>query len=554
MKKNIIVIVIAIALALLLTLVAGCGGSDAPQTPATPGATSGNAAVAQSGALMHANEQGIDTLIVGTIADLESPSRLVYNFDVYTGTLSQLAPVYIDENAEVHPLATLFATTDFRTWTLTVIDGLTWHDGVSVTADDIKFTIESNALHDTGAPQTTYSEINVRDARTLDLVLPAPNVRHMSGLTTLRLYPKHEFANLADRADATVEQMTLGNGPFKFAGFDTEAGTFTFEAYDDFVWGRPNVDTVIFRQFGSPDMMNLALKAGEIDMVYAYAGGITASAAADLETSPNIRLIPIKDTSNPAVLVFNNNTSPGNDANIRRAVAHAINYDAVHNLFGSPYSVRTTAGFVPSGSLGFIDTPELSRDLQKAREYLAAAGATNTEGNGVAMYNGAPLTIELMVRSDIPVYERYAELLKLNLADVGIDLVFRITDVPTFREVTENTHAHQLMITRFTAFGMNMQAGMGTAYITGRGASLGQAQVFDPEFDAILDRLRTAATLDAYISAAAETQTYYAENLPALALLWDSYIQAVSSGLDGFFVDGTFGLLNAFTWFSIHEI
>jgi peptide/nickel transport system substrate-binding protein len=533
MKKTLALIITA---TMLITLLAACSPTSTT-TPPTP--------------TPEPKPVSIDTLIIGTAADLEIPSRSVYNFDVYTGTLSQLAPVYLDENAEVQPLATNFSSNDYKTWTLTVIDGLTWHDGFPVTADDIKFTIEYNALQSTGEPQTTYAEINVIDERTVNLILPSANVRHLSGLTTLRLMPKHIFESIADMTTATTEQMTIGCGPYKFSDYNADAQTYTFVAYEDFVWGKPNVNTVIFRSFGSVDTLNLALKAGEIDIVYAYAGGVGAAAAEDFKTADNVSLFSVKDTSNTAVFVFNNNLAPGNDINIRKAVASAIDYDKFHELFGSEYSVHSTAGFVPKGTYGYVDTPELVRDIDKAREYLTAAGAIDSDGDGIVEYDGAPLTIELMVRSDIPVYERYAELLQANLAEIGIKLILHITDVPNFREITEQTHTNQAMVTKFTAFGMAMQAGMGTGYMSGLSSSGGQGQIMDEAFDAVVQKLKTAATPAAYLSAAAECQQYYADNIPAIALFWDSYIQAYNASLDGFMVDGTFGILNARTWYSI---
>ena len=561
-KKKLICIFLS--LVLLLSALAGCGNTSATEAPSatgtrtgtTPSVTPSTNAGATSGTTPASEpppSNRIGTLIIGTAADLEAPSRLVYNFDVYSGTLLQLAPVSIDENSEVQPLAAEYATSDYKSWTFTVIDGLTWHDGHPVTAEDIKFTIEYNALQANGEPQKTYTEINVIDDRTVVLVLPEPNVNYLSSITTMRLKPKHIFENIGDMKDATTEQMTLGCGPYKFVGYDPDAGTFTFTAYDDFVWGKPNVDTVIFRMFGSVDTLNLAVKAGEVDMAYAYAGGVGAAAAADFATASNVKLIAIKDTSNTAVFVFNNSVSPGNNINIRKAIACAIDYDKFHELFGSEYSVHSTEGFVPKGTFGYIDTPELVRDLGKSREFLVAAGASDTDGDGIVEYDGKPLSIELMVRSDIPVYERYAELLKANLMEVGIELTFNITDVPNFREITEKTHTNQAMVSKFTAYGMGMQAGMGTSYLSGRGSSNGQGQIMDETFDAIINRLKTSATPDAYKAAAAECQTWYAKNMPAIALFWDSYIQAVNARLDGFVVDGTFGLLNTRTWFSITE-
>ncbi|MDR2501664.1 MAG: ABC transporter substrate-binding protein [Oscillospiraceae bacterium] len=533
-----------LALFLLLAVFAGCANTNTPAVSPTPSEAPVISATPEQPAR-------ISQIIIGTAADLETPSRAVYNFDVYSGTLLQLAPVYIDANAEIRPLATTFETSDYKTWRLTVIDGLTWHDGTPVTADDIKFTIEYNALQSTGEAQTTYEAINVINSSTVELVLPAANVRHLSSLTTLRLMPRHIFEGIEDYTTAALEQQVIGCGPYKFDSYNADARTYTFKAYDNFIWGQPNVDTVIFRSFDSVDTLNLALKAHEIDMIYAYAGGVGAAAAEDFKTADGITLLPVKDSSNTAVFVFNNNTAPGNDINIRKAVAYAIDYDKFHELFGSEYSVHSTAGFVPKGTYGYIDTPELTRDLAKAREYLAAAGATGTDGVTTAQYNGAPLSIELMVRSDIPVYERYAELLKANLAEVGIELVFNITDVPNFREITEKTHTNQAMVTKFTAFGMSMGAGMGAGYMSGLGSSNGQGQIMDEAFDGIVQKLKSAASPEDYLAAAAECQRYYADNMPAVALFWDSYIQAHSSELDGFTVDGTFGILNVNTWYSI---
>ncbi|MDR2530763.1 MAG: ABC transporter substrate-binding protein, partial [Oscillospiraceae bacterium] len=247
MKKPLSLI---LALALSFALFAGC--TTTPTPSATPTATqpaSAAPSVTESVTPEPTPEPRIERLIIGTAADLEVPSRAVYNFDVYSGTLSQLAPVYIDENAEVKPLAATFETTDYKTWRLTVIDGLTWHDGTPVTADDIKFTVEYNALQSTGEPQKTYDAINVVDASTVELILPAANVRHLSSLTTLRLMPKHIFEGIDDYTTAPLEQQVIGCGPYKFDSYNADARTYTFKAYDDFVLGKPNVETVIFRSF-----------------------------------------------------------------------------------------------------------------------------------------------------------------------------------------------------------------------------------------------------------------------------------------------------------------
>jgi peptide/nickel transport system substrate-binding protein len=495
----------------------------------------------------------IDRLVIGTTTDLEAPSRSVYNFDVFSGTLLQMAPVWMDEFGEFHPLLTEYEMLNPGVWRFKVIDGMAWHDGEPVTAEDIKFTIEYEALQSTGKPQTTYSALNVIDEKTLEMVLNVPNVRHLSGLTTMRIIPKHIFETLEVMADASEAQHTVGCGPYKFAAFDHAAGTVEFTANENYPRGSPRVKTIVFRIFGSPDTLHMALKNGEIDIIYAYANGIGVAAAADFAAYDTIKLKAVKDTSNTAVFVFNNNRSPGNDINIRKAVAYAIDYDKFRELFGSAYSTPSTEGFLPAGSLGYIDTPQLKRDLEKSKSFLAAAGAADIDGNGIVEYQGKPLSIVLDTRNDLPVYQRYGELLKANLAEAGIDLTLKPEDVPTFRTITEQTHTHEAMISKFTAYGMGMQAGMGAAYLDGNNPSLAQGQIMDPAYGAIVSRLKSAVDLEEYAAAAADCQRYYAETMPAIALFWDSYIQAYNARLDGFVIDGTFGLLNIQTWYSLAE-
>ena len=129
-------------LILLLALsVAGCAAGAANAAP-TQAPASGTASLAQPTAEPAAQptpepEKTIDTVIIGTTMEVLSANRSEYNFDVISGTLSQLAPVWIDESGEYRPLLCDYATGDSRIWTLTVREGMTWHDGEPVTAEGI---------------------------------------------------------------------------------------------------------------------------------------------------------------------------------------------------------------------------------------------------------------------------------------------------------------------------------------------------------------------------------------------------------------------------------
>ena len=125
--------------------------------------------------------------IVGTTAEILTANRSEYNFDVISGTLSQLAPVWLDENGDYHPLLCDYSTEDSKTWALTVREGMTWHDGQPVTAEDIAFTLTFLDAQEGGGYADRYENIEVADERTINLTLPAANPRELANLTVLRL-------------------------------------------------------------------------------------------------------------------------------------------------------------------------------------------------------------------------------------------------------------------------------------------------------------------------------------------------------------------------------
>lgn len=488
-------------------------------------------------------EAPIDSLIIGTTAEILSANRSEYNYDVLSGTLCQLAPIYIDENGRYAPQLCNWATDDSKTYTLTVRDGMRWHDGESVTAEDIAFTLNYLDTQNEGGYASRYESIEVVDEKTIKLTLPSADPRALGELSTLRIMPKHIYENVADYTTVPNELANIGCGPYKFDGFDSAAGVIKFSAFADYPEGAPSCQNIAVKLYSNEDTMYMALKAHEIDMVYKYSGGVSPSVIAELKESDGVTLTPVSNTANSAVLIFNNSVKPYDNVLVRRAIAYAIDYEGMRNAFGSEYAVSSRAGFIPNGTIGYTDTPVLSRDLTKASALLAEAGAVDSDGDGMLELDGEKLILPIMLRSDKSVHARYAEMLKNNLAEVGIDVTLDVREVASFRELTEQKRAHTAVITGLTAFGMAKNQGMASLYIWGEN-SMGYAQVSDPEYKALLDAAAACADMDDYIAKCADIQNYYAENLPAIALFWDSHVQAYSSRLSGFVVDGTFGLLN----------
>ncbi|MBC3887880.1 hypothetical protein GH810_06110 [Acetobacterium paludosum] len=499
-------------------------------------------------------QKTIDSMVIGTTMDIQSISRSDYYYNVLSGTLTHLALVRLDENNEIQPMMAEYSTADNgKTWTFVLKDGLKWDDGEKVTAEDVKFTIEYLDKMENAGRMDKLEAINIVNDQTIQLVYKTANIRALNDLTTLRIIPKHIFENVTDYAGFKDDAAAIGCGPYKFVRFDADAGVLEFEANPDYIGGKPNIKTINVKLFKNTDTMYMALKAEEIGMVYFYAGGIDPSAAADLKSSGNITLTEVQDTSNPLVLIFNNEKTPVNSLPVRQAIAKGIDYEKCRELFGSEYSIPSNYGFIPKSNEGYIDTAALKLDIDGAKKILSDAGAIDSNGDGILEINGTPLDLEILVRTDKPVYARVGELLQSNLKAIGINVILNSVDVPTFRSMTETEHTDVSMLSRFTSFGMNMGAGMSTSYLDGRLKSNAQGQIMDPAFASIVDKLKAATTMAEYDQAAKECQEYYAGSVPAIALYWDVYLQAYNSKYDNFTIDGTFGIVNQQTWYSISQ-
>lgn len=523
----------ALLLALLMVFVLSACGKD--KTDSNETKTSG---------------EEIDTFIVGTTAEIVTANRSEYNFDVISGALSQLAPVYLDADGNYQPLLCDYSTEDSKVWTLTVRDGMTWHDGEPVTADDIQFTLEYLDTQTDGGYAESYADIRVIDEKTIELELASPNPRQLSNLTTLRIMPKHIYEGVEDYTTVPNEQANIGCGPYQYTRFDADAGVVEFEAFAEYPDGVPAAKTVILKLYDNADTMYMALQKEEIDMVYKYSGGVDAAVISDLEDSGNLTLMPVSNTANAATFIFNNQVAPLNDVNIRKAIASAIDYAQFRTLFGSAYAVPSNAGFIPEGTFGYVETEELTRDLDAAKAYLKEAGCTDSDGDGIVEYQGEKVSIPIMLRDDKPDHARYAELIQSNLAEIGIEVTLDVQEVANFRELTEQKHAQSAVITGLTPFGMDKNQGMAALYLWGENA-MGYGQVYDEAYKALLDRADACTNMEEYKEVAAEIQQYYAETIPAIALFWDAHVQAFNSRYSGFVVDGTFGILNAQTWLNL---
>jgi peptide/nickel transport system substrate-binding protein len=247
------------------------------------------------------------------------------------------------------------------------------------------------------------------------------------------IYPKEVNGDPERFNSAYLNEIPITAGPFKLDEIDQTAKTVTI-VRDPKWWGPPaKLDRIVFRAL-SPDASINAFVSGEIDLV-------------DVGPNPSnykrvrgVRDGAVRSAAGPDYRHFTfNGTSPVlSDVNVRRAVAAAINRDALTraDLVGLNWPTRTM------GNHYFVNTQEGYRDNagevgrfdpDRAKQMLDRAGWRPGPG-GVRTKGGKPLVLRFVIPTGVATSRQEAELAQAMLRDVGVRLDIRAVPEGDFFE------------------------------------------------------------------------------------------------------------------------
>ncbi|GAB4427186.1 MAG: ABC transporter substrate-binding protein [Chloroflexi bacterium OHK40] len=355
---------------------------------------------------------------------------------------SHLVTYNVEYTAIVPDLAESWEISDDNlTWTFTLREGVTWHDGSPFTANDVAFSLEicldpasggcskaSQLLAIEGAQEfvdgtaTEIAGIEVIDPTTIAITTTTPNAPFLD--TLAETWILHE-ASLGTLDRATIDQsdywstVAIGTGPFKMSNH--EPGQFTeLVRFDDYFRGAPVLERLIRRSFADPAAALLALENGEIDLAY-----VTADEVARLRQNPNVTVIA-GPSQVDNFLSFNSVKTPiFGDPRFRQAILYAIDREAIietlYNGAATPVNcLYGNSQYIPdSVAAKYPYDPDQARALL---EEIGFDGAAVGEIELSTYYND-PLSLDVMTT------------IQAYLADVGITVTPRQMDGPSWTKL-----------------------------------------------------------------------------------------------------------------------
>jgi peptide/nickel transport system substrate-binding protein len=220
-------------------------------------------------------------------------------------------------------------STDKRTYTFHLRDGVKWHDGVAFDAADVDFTlhlIQNPDTRSTAAGNWDGVTVNAVNAQTVQFILPASYNGFLSTLARVGIVPEHV---LSDRQPKQLRidqfnQRPIGTGPFILNYLDINSNTIHVERNNDYFGGRAYLDAIQFTQFDDSKSLADAYAKRELD-------GLSQVDPAEADSLQKSGMLQINRFRLPSYVgaFYNTARPPLADPAVRRSLDQAIDRNMI---------------------------------------------------------------------------------------------------------------------------------------------------------------------------------------------------------------------------------
>ena len=465
------------------------------------------------------------TLVAGMQTD---PVGLDPHITNATSTRNMLENVYdtlvmFDSSLQIVPglAGSWEVSEDGLTWTFHLREGVRFHDGDTLQASDVVFSINRIKDPAVASPRAddfaVVADIQAPDELTVVMTLSEPFSPLLSKLAhSLNVIVSEDVV----REHGDLQQVVVGTGPFRFVEYVPQT-RLVLERNPDF-WGTdaegnrlPYLDGIVFQFYPDPTARTTAIQTGSVDFIE-----YVPSADVDiLRADPNIEVVGGL-SANFRSIYFNVERPPFDDVNVRRAIAYAIDEQAIVDLalFGTG-GVPATGTTIPASNYYGIDSsPYIGRDVEAARAALAASAYP--EG----------FEFDLYVTSTYDFLRTPAEVIQANLAEIGIRANIVAEDWSIYLpKALEGDFAA-------TILGESGQSDpddfLFNVFYTGNGGNLGNFS--DPELDRLLEEGRRVADQEQRRQVYVQAQERILDLVPHVFLFHSSQFEALRRDVRGF--------------------
>ncbi len=526
--------------AFMLILLLACTGQPA----AAPEATTAPAA-ATAPPVEPAPPAGPVTLRIGWAGSPDSLNPglgvLTEAYTIYELVYDSMYSLNLDGSLSPELADKIETSDDGKVWTFHIRDGVSFHDGAPLTAEDVAFSYNFYQANTDFPFLNTYTgyfetvEATAGNNVVITLTEAIPNLD--SQLYFLYILPQHIWEAVETPGEFENTAM-IGSGPFQLTEY--KQSEFVHLSANKAHFGMPpKIDEVVFQTFENKDALVQAIKTGQVDMITEMPN----TAVASLRNDPNVEVVSgaplapsvadiIFNLTTPEICPLEDGVCSGHpalrDINVRRALAHATDKQKIIDvvLLGLGEPGRT---LIPSG-LGhwYNDTLEdYAYDTAAANKLLDDAGYADKDGDGVReLPDGSqPLVFRINWPSDSTDAPREAELLSEMWAQIGVKTELQALDPDALTSICCPAFDFDIIL---WGWGSDPDSGfLLSVHLTEEiPTGTSESGYSNPVFDEMFAQQATALDLDARRQIVWDMQKILLDDLPYLVPYYALAVQA----------------------------
>ncbi|MEX2502103.1 MAG: ABC transporter substrate-binding protein [Trueperaceae bacterium] len=468
------------------------------------------------------------------------PGSLDMHADTTTASLDVNQAIYetllrFDQDMNLVPwLATDWEQLDEVTYRFDLREDVTFHSGAPFDAEAVKAHFDRMVLPaDPGLAQAYLffiEETVVIDEHTIELRLVEP---YGPTLAYLALpFTAIQDAARYEEIGSRFGVEPSGTGPFVMDQWN-RGSDLNLVANEDYWGGEPAVDGLQFRIIPEPGPRTIALQQGEIHATTQ----LSIQDVPGLQENPNVDVVVQPEPRRISWLI---NLEDGvlGDLNVRRALAHGIDYDlvidAILGEFGQPLH-----GFVTPESFGYLETP-FPYDPETATELLEESG-WERNASGMFERDGEVLSVTVITGNKMLRELEVFEAIQGQAREFGIDMEINLIEgsqiypnIARFADMygTDDTPDFDLLTMDFGMRTGEANIGLETTFLCN--GSRNASQYCNPEFDRLVEIAVSGAPEAEREAAYHDAMRILAEDLPAINLWQPSWAIATNVALSGF--------------------
>jgi peptide/nickel transport system substrate-binding protein len=437
---------------------------------------------------------------------------------VYDGLVA-LDPQLVAQPA----LAERWENPEPTTWIFSLRQGVTFHDGTPLTADDVVYTYTTILDEAFAAPYRNLyaplTAVTAVDPATVEFTLAEPYAPFLNYME-MGIVPKH----LAEDPAADLANNPVGTGPFKFVRWERNS-SIELTANAEYWNGAPTLAGIEFFIIPDNTVRATALETGDLDLIHSP---LSPQDVARLEETDGV-VVTRQTALGYTYLNFNTADPILSDVNVRRAIAHLIDKTVIADEI---YQGMDTPGISPlvPNTWWYADVPDQPFDPAIAADLFAQAGWTDSDGDGVLDKDGQALSIVLKTHSEDPNRIQAIEYIQNVLSQNGVDASVETTEWPTFFDSILN-HNYQIGLIGWLRL-VDPDYAMYDQFRCGGGNNFGG--YCNPVVDDLLARGRAETDQAARAAIYQEVAAIVTDEVVYEVLLYQGYIVAARDTVTGF--------------------